>query len=96
MTSLKRFLRSLRSVEMTRRPGVRNEEAPPTGGGANQRSWGNLAHSASLRTCFGWGVMGEFEVIWRGVGQIGQVGRVGQVGLNGEDDAYNRRRHFDA
>ena len=27
--------------------------------------------------------MAEFEVIWRGVGQIGQVGRVGQVGLMG-------------
>ena len=34
-TSLNRFLRSLRSVGMTHETGVRNEEAPPTGGGAN-------------------------------------------------------------
>jgi hypothetical protein len=27
--------------------------------------------------------MAEFEVIWRGIGQIGQVGPVGQVGLMG-------------
>ena len=43
MTSLKRFLRSLRSVGMTRGTGARNKEAPPAGGGANQRSWANLA-----------------------------------------------------
>jgi len=40
MTSLNRFLHSLRSVGMTHDTGSRNEETPPAGGGANQFSGG--------------------------------------------------------
>ena len=32
-----------RGVDRTRGTSVWNEEAPPTGGGANKRSWANLA-----------------------------------------------------
>ena len=34
--------------------GVR--KGPPVKPGVKRRSWANLAHSAPLRTCFGWGV----------------------------------------
>jgi len=49
---------------------------------------GGLERVASRRFCVtptarGGEVMGEFEVMWRGVAQIGQVGPVGHVGLMG-------------
>jgi len=40
------------------KPGFRIKRGmtPGTGPGAKRGSWANLAHSAPLRTCFGWGV----------------------------------------